>query len=92
VSGQLHTPAALPPGKRLWNAVNKRLGGPHSRSTGNRTLVVARRDLTRSPGKARLEFHPDNGKLVTICHATRDHIPGYNASMVTAVRTLTFTN
>jgi hypothetical protein len=32
VSGQLHAPAALPPGKSLWYPLDRRLGGPQSRS------------------------------------------------------------
>jgi hypothetical protein len=31
-SGQLHAPAALPPGKEPWYPLNRRLGGPQSRS------------------------------------------------------------
>jgi hypothetical protein len=52
MSGQLHAPAVLPAGKESLYPLNKRLGGPQSRSgrggddkkipdlTGNRTLVV----------------------------------------------------
>ena len=32
VSGQIHDPAALPPGKRSRHLLNMRLAGPHSRS------------------------------------------------------------
>jgi hypothetical protein len=32
VSGQLHTPVALPPGKEHWYQLDRRLGGPQSRS------------------------------------------------------------
>jgi hypothetical protein len=32
VSGQLHAPAALPPGKNPWYPLDRRLGGPPSRS------------------------------------------------------------
>jgi hypothetical protein len=32
VSGQLHAPASLPPGKSLWYTLHKRLGGPQSQS------------------------------------------------------------
>jgi len=32
VSGQLHTPAALPAGKNPWYPLDRRLGGPQSRS------------------------------------------------------------
>jgi hypothetical protein len=32
VSGQLHTPAALPPGKEPLVPLDRRLGGPQSRS------------------------------------------------------------
>jgi hypothetical protein len=32
VSGQLHAPAALPPGEDPWHPLNWRLGGPQSRS------------------------------------------------------------
>jgi hypothetical protein len=32
VSGQLQAPAALPPGKGPWYLLDKRLGGPQSRS------------------------------------------------------------
>jgi hypothetical protein len=32
VSGQLHAPAALPQGKSPWYPLNRRLGGPQSRS------------------------------------------------------------
>jgi hypothetical protein len=32
VSGQLHTPAALPPGKGPWYPMDRRLGGPQNRS------------------------------------------------------------
>jgi hypothetical protein len=32
VSGQLHAPAALPPGKNPWYPFDRRLGGPQSRS------------------------------------------------------------
>jgi hypothetical protein len=32
VSGQLHTPAALPQGKSPWYPLDRRLGGPQSRS------------------------------------------------------------
>jgi hypothetical protein len=32
VSGQLHAPAALPPGKEPWYPLVRRLAGPHSRS------------------------------------------------------------
>jgi hypothetical protein len=32
VSGQLHAPATLPPGKKLWYPLDRRLGGPQSRS------------------------------------------------------------
>jgi hypothetical protein len=33
-SGQLHTPAALPPREDPWYPLNKRLGELHSRSGG----------------------------------------------------------
>jgi hypothetical protein len=33
VSGQLHPPAALPPGKEPLVPLDRRLGGPQSRST-----------------------------------------------------------
>jgi hypothetical protein len=32
VSGQLHAPAALTPGKSPWHPLDKRLGGPQSQS------------------------------------------------------------
>jgi len=32
VSGQLHSPAALPPGKRPWYPLDRRLGSLQSRS------------------------------------------------------------
>jgi hypothetical protein len=32
VSGQLHTPSALPQGKNPWYPLYRRLGGPQSRS------------------------------------------------------------
>jgi hypothetical protein len=32
VSGQLYAPAALPPGKRSCYVLDRRLGGPQSRS------------------------------------------------------------
>jgi hypothetical protein len=32
VSGQLHAPAALPPGKSPWYPLDRRLGGPQSQS------------------------------------------------------------
>jgi hypothetical protein len=32
VSGQLHAPAALPPGKEPRHPLGRRLGGPQSRS------------------------------------------------------------
>jgi hypothetical protein len=32
VSGQFHAPAALPPGKDPWYLLDRRLGGPQSRS------------------------------------------------------------
>jgi hypothetical protein len=32
VSGQLHFPAALPQGKTPWYPLDRRLGGPQSRS------------------------------------------------------------
>jgi hypothetical protein len=32
VSGQLHAPAALPPGKEPWYPLDRRLGGSQSRS------------------------------------------------------------
>jgi hypothetical protein len=32
VSGQLHAPAALPQGKSPWYPLDRRLGGPQSRS------------------------------------------------------------
>jgi len=32
VSGQLHSPAALPQGKSPWYPLDRRLGGPQSRS------------------------------------------------------------
>jgi hypothetical protein len=32
VSGQLHAPATLPPGKSPWYPLDRRLGGPQSRS------------------------------------------------------------
>jgi hypothetical protein len=32
VSGQLHVPAALPPGKSPWYPLDRKLGGPQSRS------------------------------------------------------------
>jgi hypothetical protein len=32
VSGQLHAPADLPPGKSPWFPLDRRLGGPQSRS------------------------------------------------------------
>jgi hypothetical protein len=34
VSDQLHAPAALPPGKDPWFLLDRRLGGPQSRSGG----------------------------------------------------------
>jgi len=45
VSGQLHTPAALPPRKSPWYPLDRRLGGPQIRSgrggedTSNRRFV-----------------------------------------------------
>jgi len=32
VNGKLHDPAALPPGKEPWYLLDRRLGGPQSRS------------------------------------------------------------
>jgi hypothetical protein len=32
VSGQLHAPAALPQQKRSWKPLDRRVGGPQSRS------------------------------------------------------------
>jgi hypothetical protein len=32
VSGQLHVPAALPQGKSPWFPLDRRMGGPQSRS------------------------------------------------------------
>jgi hypothetical protein len=32
VSGQIHAPAALPQGKNPWYPLDRRLGGPQSRS------------------------------------------------------------
>jgi hypothetical protein len=32
VNGQLHAPAALPQGKNTWYPLDRRLGGPQSRS------------------------------------------------------------
>jgi hypothetical protein len=32
VSGQLYNPAALPPGKSPWYPLDRKLGGPQSRS------------------------------------------------------------
>jgi hypothetical protein len=32
VSGQLHVPAALPPGKNSWYPLDRKLGGPQNRS------------------------------------------------------------
>jgi hypothetical protein len=32
MSGQLHVPAALPQGKSPWYTLDRRLGGPQSRS------------------------------------------------------------
>jgi hypothetical protein len=32
VSGQLHAPAALPPGKEPWYPLHRKLGGSQSRS------------------------------------------------------------
>jgi hypothetical protein len=32
VSGQLHAPVTLPPGKQPWYPLYRGLGGPHSRS------------------------------------------------------------
>jgi hypothetical protein len=32
MSGQLHAPAALPPEKEPWYPLDRRLGGPQSRS------------------------------------------------------------
>jgi hypothetical protein len=32
VSGQLHAPAALPPGKSPWYPLDRRLSGPQSHS------------------------------------------------------------
>jgi hypothetical protein len=32
MSGQLHAPATLPPGKQLWYQLDIRLGGPQSSS------------------------------------------------------------
>jgi hypothetical protein len=43
VSGQLHAPAALPPGKSPWYPLDRRLGGPQSRSgrgVGQNLLAV----------------------------------------------------
>jgi len=52
VSGQVHATSALPPGKNLQYPLDRKLGGPHSRSgrggeekkvsapDGNRALVV----------------------------------------------------
>jgi hypothetical protein len=36
VSGQLHDPAALPSGKSSWYQLDRRLGGPQSRSGRSR--------------------------------------------------------
>jgi hypothetical protein len=40
VSGQLHAPAALPPGKSPWYPFYRRLGGPQSRSARNGEVKI----------------------------------------------------
>jgi hypothetical protein len=40
VGGQLHVPAALPQGKRLWYPLERRMDGPHSWSGQSNFCVV----------------------------------------------------
>jgi hypothetical protein len=49
VSGQLHAPAALPPGKELRYPLDRRLGGPQSRSGRRGEHSWPYRDLNPEP-------------------------------------------
>jgi len=40
VSGHLHTLAALPPGKDPWYPLDRRLGGPQSRSGPSAVITI----------------------------------------------------
>jgi hypothetical protein len=64
VSGQLHAPAALPPGKSPWYPLDRSLGGPQSRSGrgGFRKIPSTRWESNpdrpaRSPALYRLSYH-----------------------------------
>jgi hypothetical protein len=47
VSGQLHAPAALLPGKKPWYPLDRKLGGPQSRS-GRLSLVCPLKNFESS--------------------------------------------
>jgi hypothetical protein len=49
VSGQLHAPAALPPGKSPQYPLYRRLGGPQSRSERNGEVKILDPTGTRTP-------------------------------------------
>jgi hypothetical protein len=52
VSGQLHAPAALPPGKDPCYSLDRRLGGPQSRSGGG----GEERNSQPPPGRERMRI------------------------------------
>jgi hypothetical protein len=74
VSGQLHAPAALPPGKDPWNPLDRRLGGPQNRSGHGGEeknsqptpgIEPSNPDRpARSPALYRLSYHGSELKLV----------------------------
>jgi hypothetical protein len=49
VSGQLHAPAALPPGKSSWYSLYRRLGGPQSRFGRHGEVIILDPTGTRTP-------------------------------------------
>jgi hypothetical protein len=49
VSGQLHAPAALPPGKEPPVSIGQEVGGPQSRSGGRGEEKILDRTGTRTP-------------------------------------------
>jgi hypothetical protein len=48
-SGQLHAPAALPPGKSPWYPLDRRLGGPQSQSRRFGEVKILDPAGTRTP-------------------------------------------
>jgi hypothetical protein len=74
VSGQLHAPAALPPGKSSWYPLDRRLGGAQNRSGRD----GEEKNFQLPPG-----IEPVKGKVVPVLYLVkhRDNFTFYSHSV-----------